>query len=392
MPHSIYIAWRYLSFYKARTLTLLMCVTVIGFLPLALDRLLNEAERALLARAQATPLLIGAKGSALDLVMNVLYFGSQKPPAIEYGQYERILESNLALGIPVYTRFNARGSPIVGTTLDYLDFRGLTVAEGRTLVTLGDCLIGAAVAARLDLSVGDKLVSSPENAFDLAGVYPLKMYIAGILAKTDSPDDHAVFVDLKTAWIIEGLGHGHENMTQIATDVVLDRTATSVTANAKLQHYAEITVDNVASFHFHGGLQAYPITAVVAVPSDDRAATLLRGRYLGAGEPQQIIEPSATISGLLEEIFRIKKMLDGVLGLVVLTSIVLVMLVLALSLRLRQRELDTLYRLGASRGTTVKLITAEVGIILLLSMFAVPVLLSLTSLYATDLVRVFVIR
>ena len=181
-------------------------------------------------------------------------------------------------------------------------------------------------------------------------------------------------------------------MTQVASDVVLGRSATSVTDNAKLNQYAEITTDNVVSFHFHGALGAYPITAVIAVPNDERATTLLRGRYLAAEEPQQIIEPTWTIGGLLQEIFRIKKMLDSVLRLVALTSVVLVMLVLALSLRLRQRELDTLYRLDAGRGTTARLIVAEVFIILLISTLACNALLALASMYATDLVRVFVIR
>ena len=61
----------------------------------------------------------------------------------------------------------------------------------------------------LGLGPGDSLVSSPENFFDLAGVYPLKMEIVGVLETSDSPDDLAVFTDLKTNWIIMGLGHGH---------------------------------------------------------------------------------------------------------------------------------------------------------------------------------------
>ncbi len=392
MWHSVYIAWRYLNFYKARTLTLVLCITVIVFLPVALERLLVEAERALLGRAKATPLIVGAKGSALDLVMNVLYFGSQRPESIAFNEYERVNASGLATGIPVYTPFKARGVPIVGTTLEYFEFRKLRIASGRSLAVLGDCVIGAAAATRLKLKAGDYLVSTPENAFDLAGVYPLKMQVVGVLARTDTPDDQAVFVDLKTSWIIEGLGHGHEDLARASADVVLARGANTVTANAKLLQYAQITPDNAGSFHFHGDEIDYPITAVIAVPTDERAATLLRGRYLEAVQSRQIIQPATTVSGLLEEIFRIKKMLDGVLGLVALTSIVLILLVLALSLRLRQRELDTLFRLGASRGTTARLIAAEVLIILLVSTVACVVLLSLTSLYAPELIRVFVIR
>ena len=82
MIGSFYIAWRYLTFNKVRTATLIACVTLIAVVPLALQLLLAESERQLLSRAQSTPLLLGARGSALDLVMNSLYFSDEVPQAI----------------------------------------------------------------------------------------------------------------------------------------------------------------------------------------------------------------------------------------------------------------------------------------------------------------------
>ena len=64
----------------------------------------------------------------------------------------------------------------------------------------------------MGLGVGDYVISSPESVFDLAGVYPLKMPVVGVLAPSFSPDDEAVFVDIKTTWVIQGLGHGHQNL------------------------------------------------------------------------------------------------------------------------------------------------------------------------------------
>ena len=59
---------------------------------------------------------------------------------------------------------------------------------------VGECVIGKRVAEKLDIGVGDSLISSPENFFDLAGVYPLKMTVVGVLNISDTPDDRAVFV------------------------------------------------------------------------------------------------------------------------------------------------------------------------------------------------------
>ena len=77
MRDFVYIAWRYLTFHYWRSLTLLLCVSLIVLLPLSLNLLLDETERNLLARANSTPLLLGAKGSSLDLVMSSLYFSAE---------------------------------------------------------------------------------------------------------------------------------------------------------------------------------------------------------------------------------------------------------------------------------------------------------------------------
>ena len=202
MIDSIYLAWQYIRFNKVKTLILIASITLIAFLPLSLEVLLAESERQLLSRAQSTPLLIGAKGSSLDLAMNSLYFNDEIPELLTMEASERIHDTDLALPIPLYVRFQARGFPIVGTSLDYFDFRELRIAKGQSLTMLGDCILGSKVAARLGIAAGDTLVSSPDNLFDLAGVYPLKMKVVGIFEPNHSADDLAVFVDLKTAWNI----------------------------------------------------------------------------------------------------------------------------------------------------------------------------------------------
>ncbi|MBW2192872.1 MAG: ABC transporter permease [Deltaproteobacteria bacterium] len=393
MIDSLYIAWKYIRFNKVKTGTLIACITLISFLPVSLQLLLDESEKQLMSRAVSTPLVVGAKGSALDLIMNTLYFSDEVPELITLEASDQVLETDLALPIPVYVRFHARGNPIVGTTLDYFEFRGLKVAEGRSLAVLGDCVAGARVAEQLDLKPGDSLVSSPENLFDLAGVYPLKMRVAGILEKSHTSDDLAVFVDLKTAWVIQGLGHGHEDVTVLKDPtLVLKRTDANVAATAKLFHYTEITKENMDDFHFHGNLVSYPITAVIAVPYDMKSGTILRGRYLSEEATHQIVKPKDVIDGLLQNIFRIKNVLDAVISLVALATILAIVLVFALSLRLRQREIETIFKLGCSRRTIVRLVIAEIFIIILISGFLCGAMVTVVNLFSNDLVRVLIIR
>ena len=393
MIDSLYIAWKYLSFNKARTATLVACVTLIAVLPLALQLLLAESERQLLSRAESTPLLLGAPGSALDLVMNGLYFDDEVPELISMAAVEAVDASELATPIPLYVRFKARRFPIVGTTLDYFDFRALRIKQGRQLALLGECVIGAEVARRLGITAGDSLLSSPETVFDLAGVYPLKMKVAGILERSHTPDDLAVFVDIKTAWVVQGLVHGHQdvNLTE-DTSVIIERTDANVIASARLVEYTEITAENIDNFHFHGAPEDYPLSAMVVVPHDAKAGTILRGRYLDGETGYQLVVPKTVIDGLLANIFRIKHMLDAVILVVGIATALALILVFALSLRLRQREIHTVFRIGGSRLTIARLFFAEIAIIVVISSVLCAVAMVMVHQYSDELVRSLFIR
>ena len=249
------------------------------------------------------------------------------------------------------------------------------------------------MAQSLGLKPGDSLVSSPETLFDLAGVYSLKMKVLGVLEKSHTSDDLSVFVDLKTAWVIQGLGHGHEDVTKLRDPtLVLKRTAKNVAATAKLYQHSEITDKNIDSFHFHGDLAQYPITAVMAVPHDDKSGTILQGRYLAREETRQIVKPADVIDGLLQNIFRIKNVLDAVISVVALATILAIILVFALSLRLRQREIQTIFKLGCRRATIARLLSAEILIIVLMSGVFCGALIFLVNRFSNDLVRMLFIR
>ena len=391
MNGSLYLAWRYLVYHRLKTAVLLLSITVILFVPVGLRVLLDQSAQQLTRRAEVTPLVIGARGSALELVLNTLYFGTDEPRPVPYSEAIRVDTSGLALAIPMHTRFASQGHPIVGTSLEYLAFRGLRVASGRSLATLGECLVGSRVAQSLGVGVGDYVISSPESVFDIAGVYPLRMKVVGVLAFADSPDDDAIFVDLKTSWIIHGLGHGHQDLAQPeASAGVLRRDSTVITANASVQQYNEITADNLESFHFHGDLSDYPVSAVIAVPSDQRSSALLQGRYQADGERMQVVRPSTVMDQLLGTILTVQQFVTAGAVLLGLATVATAGLVFWLSLRLRRREMTTIFKIGAARHTVGTLMASEVVGVLLLGVVLAGGLTVVTSRFAGVVARYLV--
>ena len=141
MRDVLYMAWRYLAYNRFKTIILVLSVMLILFLPVGLKILVGQSARSLTARAEVTPLIVGAKGSPLELVLNSLYFESATPTRVTFAESQRVSDSGLAEAIPIYTRFQARGFPIVGSTIAYFDFRNLELAAGRNMVMLGECVI-----------------------------------------------------------------------------------------------------------------------------------------------------------------------------------------------------------------------------------------------------------
>jgi len=365
MNDVLYLAWRYVRYHWIKTAVLVVSISLILFLPCGLHIVVKQGAQTLTSRAAATPLLIGAKGSAIDLTLSSLYFREPNVEPVSYSEVMRVNRSQLAAGIPLHVRFVAGRHRIVGTTTDYMDFRGMTAAEGRMMAMLGECVVGAHAAETLGVQVGGYVLSTPAGAFDVAGTYPLKMNVVGILAPAGTPDDDAVFTDLKTTWVIEGLAHGHMDMqAPEAESGVLAREGANVVANASILSYTEITPENIDSFHFHGDPAGFPVDAVVVVPKDRKSAIMLRGRYETEDSGVQILVPLNVINNLLETVFSVRDWIVlGSIG-VIVAAAAIAALVFVLSIQLRRREIETIRKIGGPRRRLSAILMAEILLVI----------------------------
>ena len=80
MKGILFLAWRYVCFHKTKTLILIACIFLTAILPIAIRILLSNFQQSLVQRADATPAMIGAKGSSLDLVLHGLHFDRSPGP------------------------------------------------------------------------------------------------------------------------------------------------------------------------------------------------------------------------------------------------------------------------------------------------------------------------
>jgi putative ABC transport system permease protein len=378
--HAVFLALRHMAAGPVRTAVLVAGTTVALFLPAFTWRAVERIERRTLHRAETTPILLGRLGDELDLTLTSLYFRGGVRDTVPASLTEEAARYGTA--VPVHVGHSADGTPIVGTSTEYFEMRGLRAAAGRLPATLGEVVAGARVAADAGLRVGDRVRSDLANLYDVAGAYPSLLHVAGILEPAATPDDDVLFADVKTAWMLDGALHGHEPLPEAAIAGPPEGEDGTVEASAALFLFQEVTPENRATFHLHGAEDDMPLSSVLVFPRDRRAHDLLLGDF-ALNESYRAVEPPIVVDGVLGIVLRVREGLSAYFALVALSTLGFFCLVLWLSLRLRQAEIDLMRRIGSSRLAIPAIVGAEIAAIVVAAI-ASTVVLTVLGLWIVD--------
>ena len=370
---ALFLSLRYLRWAPWRSAILLLGTTVAAFLPIFTWTATSVLEDGLLQRARDSPVLIGYKGNEFDLTMSSLYFRGQVSDPITAGDASDALAagdlSAVGSAVPLYVAHTAGGAPIVGTDVEYFRVRGLDPVEGRLPALLGEIVAGADVAASFRLEIGDTVRSDLRNLYNIAGSYPLLLTVVGILGPNGSPDDEAFFADVRTTWTLDGLLHGHEEVTpQENADPDADDASQgeNVEASAAIFLFNKIDDSNRESFHAHVSAAEAPLTAILVVPDDQRSHDVLLGDF-ALHESLQAVRPVEVVRTVLGIVVRARDALAAFFGIVAFSTAAFFALVVSLTLRLRRREIDLMRRIGSSPATIGTVIAAEIAVVILAS-------------------------
>ncbi len=154
-------------------------------------------------------MVIGAKGSPLQLVLSAILHIDNPTGNIALDEALRISKNPMIKeAIPVSYGDNYRGYRILGTSDEYLHKYGATLKEGKLNTKNFEAVFGAAVAKKLNFSIGNSFVSSHgliQNEIEVHGEKPFVM--TGILAPTGTVVDHLIITNLESIWEV----HEHED-------------------------------------------------------------------------------------------------------------------------------------------------------------------------------------
>lgn len=159
--------------------------------------------------AQPFPLLMGAKGSPNQLVLNSIFLKDQPVGNISYNKLEELRRSDkVAQAVPLGFGDNYRGYRLVGTEREIFKMQGvgaaepwLRFAEGRAFLGAGEAVLGAEAARRTGLKLGDSFASVHGVTAAPGGkAHAGKYKVVGVLRPVDGPYDGAIFVSMESVW------------------------------------------------------------------------------------------------------------------------------------------------------------------------------------------------
>ncbi len=180
------------------TVTLLLLVSgAIG------DRVLRDAG--------GIDLVVGAKGSPLQLVLSTVFQADVPTGNIPLSESDALLHNPMIdRGAPLALGDAVKGFRIVGTTPDYLDFYGARLAQGQIWQQPMEAVLGATTARRLNLHPGDSFVGAHGVAGngETHGAAPYR--VTGILAPTGSVVDRLVLTPVESVWQVHAHHHRAE--------------------------------------------------------------------------------------------------------------------------------------------------------------------------------------
>lgn len=162
---------------------------------------LSQAEQRMDRDAAGIDLVVGAKGSPLQLILSSVFQVDIPTGNIPLAEADRIsAEPVVKRAIPLALGDSYRSFRIVGTTPAYLELYGARIQTGRVWAKPMEVLVGAEAAARTGLVTGQKFAGTHGLA-DGGGTHANQPFdVVGTLKPTGAVVDRLILTSVDSIW------------------------------------------------------------------------------------------------------------------------------------------------------------------------------------------------
>ncbi len=308
-------------------------VAIISLLILLSEQVRRQFE----ANIEGIDMVMGAKGSPLQLILSAVYQIDAPTGNIRYDEALPWMRQRLVKqAIPLAYGDSYAGYRIVGTTPAYWEHYGAALAQGRPYSEDFEAVLGAKVAQRLGLSLGSTFLSVHGTGGE-GEEHEHPYQVVGVLSPTGKVVDNLILCSLESVWHM----HAH--------------------ADESTEAEREITA---VLFEFRSPMP------IVQWP-----------RQVAENTDMQLVSPEVEVNRLLTLLGVGIEALTWLGWAIVALAALSVFVALYRALEERRYELALMRTLGASRGQVVRLLLYE-SLWLCVAGFVAGLLISRIGLWA----------
>ena len=317
------LSWRYLW---ARPLAALLNVLLLGLGLASITFLLlvaHQVERAFDRDLAGIDVVVGAKGSPMQLILSGVLHLDVPPGNVPLAAVNALQKNPLvAEVIPISLGDNFQAYRIVGSSLAYPAHYGAVLAQGRLWSAPMEVVLGATVARKLGLRLGDSFVGSHGLGAGGHAHGDSAYTVVGVLAANASVLDRLILTDTASVWKV------HEDYSAADDE---DRKA--------MEEEREVTM------------------ALVRYKSP--LAAMSFPRWVNTSTEMQAAAPALEVTRLLHMLGLGTDVLRAFAGMLLLTAGLSVFIALWNAVRERRGDLALLRMLGAPPARIAALLLTE---------------------------------
>jgi putative ABC transport system permease protein len=326
----------------------------------------------------AYDLIVGPKGSDMQLVLNTVYrVGSplQNLPYLYYEELKRDPRIETAIPFCLGDATEKGGFPIVGTTEEYLE-HPYTPGQnfkirGEAFTSSFDAIIGSEVARvnGWDIAAADK----PATQFQLihggaeSHKHEEKFTVRGVLAPTGTPNDKTVFIHLNGFYAISGhdaplkeaVKRWHEFSGKGTSESDINAAAAEWAQKCGIPIEEPPPKPGEHHHHHHACDVQKEVTAILVNTKSVVIAAMFNGE-MKRGYKVQAVNPVVPMQRLMTDILgNVRAVLVVMTSLIIIVSGVGIFVSIYNSMSDRRKEIAIMRALGAQRRTVFSIILAE---------------------------------
>jgi len=375
-------------------LTLLSIVLSVSLL-LTVETVRHQVKSSFASTVSGVDIIVGAPSGDINLLLSSVFRIGSPTKAISYSNIEMLIEHQAVdWVIPLSLGDTHNGFRVVGTNNAYFKHfmygnkTALEITQGNAFTSPLSAVLGADVAASLNYTLGDTLVLAHglgNVSFKQHASHPF--LVSGILAKTGTPVDKAIYVTL------EGLDAAHDTPATAIARIGKPKTSTPHSTTHEIHHATPHShADNPQhEQEFRDNSDSYKddytpkVVSVAMLGLKNRVAALQLQYQLNQNktEPLSAILPGVVLSQLWNIMGNIEGLLLGISMLIVVASLFGLTTMLLASMRERRQEMAILRTIGASPSTLLFLIQLE-ALLVSLAGCVISVVVVATLLFTTS--------